>query len=157
MCEAVAEATEAERLGGLTAERGDLAADFADDIGDAREIGVDATEFIEGFATLGLVARDAGGFFEEVAALGGISGKNLVDLTLHHERVGHAADAGVHEQSLDVLQAGRLSVDEIVAGTFAVEATHDRDFGEGRTQLLFAIGEDQLDLTLREGLAPVGA
>ena len=106
---------------------------------------------------MGLVARDAGGFFKEVATLGGIGGKDLVDLSLHHERVGHAADAGVHEQALDILQAGGLAVDEIVAGAFAVEAAHDRDFGEGRAQFLFAIGEDQLDLALGEGLAAVGA
>ena len=155
--EAVTQATEAESLGSLTAERGNLTSYFADDVGDAREIGVDAAELIEGFAPLGLVARDAGGFFEEVAALGGISGKDLVDLALHHERVGHAADTGIHEQSLNVLQAGRLTVDEIVAGAFAVKATHDRDFGEGRTQFLFAISEDQLDFALRERLATVGA
>ena len=155
--EAVTQAAEAERLGGLTAERGDLAADFADDVGDAREIGVDAAEFVERLATLRLISGDAGGLFEEIAALGRIGGEDLVDLALHHERVGHAADAGVHEQALDILQARRLAVDEIVAGAFAVEATHDRDFGEGRAQFLFAVGEDQLDLALREGLAPVGA
>ena len=155
--EAVAEATVAQRLGGLTAEGSDLTADFADHVGDAREVGVDAAELVERFATLGLVAGDAGGLFEEVAALGGIGGQDLVDLALHHERVGHAADTGVHEETLDVLQARRLAVDEVVAGALAVEAAHDGDFGEGGTQFLFAVGEDQFDLALGEGLAAVGA
>ena len=123
--EAVTQATETQRLGGLTAERGNLAADFTDDVGDAREIGVDAAKLVKGFATLGLITRDTGGFFKEIAALGRIGGQDLVNLTLHHERVGHAADAGVHEQALDVLQARRLAVDEIVAGALAVEAAHD--------------------------------
>ena len=157
MRETMAEAAVAQRLGGLTAEGSDLAADFADHVGDAREVGVDAAELVQRLTTLRLVAGDAGGLFEEVAALGGIGGQDLVDLALHHERVGHPADAGVHEEALDVLQARRLAVDEVVAGALAVEAAHHGDFGEGGTQLLLAVGEDQFDLALGEGLAAVGA
>ena len=131
MRETVAQTAIAQGLGGLTAERGDLSADFAHHVGDTREVGVDATELVERLTALGLVARDAGGLFEQITALGRVGGQDLIDLTLHHEGVGHAADAGVHEQTLDILQTRRLAVDEIVARALTMEAAHHRDFGEG--------------------------
>ena len=142
MCEAVAEAAIAQGLRGLATQCRDLTADFADDIRHAGQVGVDAGQLIQRFLALGLIAGDTGSFFKEVATLGRVCGEDLVDLALHHERIGHAANAGIHEEALDILQAGGLPVQEIVAGAFAINAAHDRDLGKGRAQFLFTVRKD---------------
>ena len=142
MREAVAEATVAQGLRGLATQRRDLASNFADDISHAGQVGIDAGQLIQRFLTLGLIAGDAGSFFKEIAALGRVRGEDLVNLALHHERIGHTANAGVHEEALDILQAGGLPIQEIIAGAFAINAAHDRDLGKGRSQFLFTVRKD---------------
>ncbi len=78
---------------GLALERDDLTFDFLDDVGDADEIRLGVLEFAEGLFFLVLVLVDARGFFEDGAAIFGVSAENLVDLALGHERVAGASDA----------------------------------------------------------------
>ncbi|OQB95849.1 MAG: hypothetical protein BWX86_01052 [Verrucomicrobia bacterium ADurb.Bin122] len=157
MAEAVREALVAHGLRGLAAETADLAADLADDVGHAREILVGEPELLQGLAALRFILGDAGGFFEDGAALLGFGGKDLVDLALRHDRVAGPADAGVHEQLLDVLQAARLAVEEVLALPVAVHAAHDLDLVKLAAELLLAIGQEQRDFAQLRRFAGVGA
>ena len=67
--ELVEEFLVAPRLAGLTLEGNDLALDLFDDVGDADEVGFGILEFAESFLLLELVLVDAGGFFEDGAAV----------------------------------------------------------------------------------------
>src|SRR5690606_3784788 len=144
-------------LGGLAAERADLAADLGDDVGDAGKVLVGEREFLQGLLALRFVFGDAGGLFEDGAALLGVGGEDLVDLALGHDRVGRAADAGVHEELLDVLQATGLAVEEVFAAAVAINAAHDLYLVKFAAELLFAVGEQEGNLAHLGGFAGVGA
>ena len=151
----VLRAAEAQRLRRLPLQRAHAPRNFLDDVGDAGEVLVDEREFPERLLALRLVARDAGGFLEKRAAFRGIGGENLVDLPLHHERVGNAADARVHEQSLNVLEAAGFAVEKIVRGVFPRNAAHDGNLVERGAEFFFAVREDEFDFAEAERLALV--
>ena len=115
MAEPETEPLVTHRLRGLAAQAADLAADLGDDVGDARQVLVGQGELAERLPALALVARDARRLLEDRAALLGLRGQHLVDLPLRHDRVRGAADAGVHEKLVDVLEPAGLAVEEIVA------------------------------------------
>ncbi len=147
----------AQRLGSLAPERTDLAGNLGDDVGDAHEVGVGKRELGERLFALRFVFGDAGGLFENGAAFLGFGGEDLVDLALRHDRVGCAADAGIHEQLLNVLQAAGLTVEKILALAVAINTTHDLDLVKLAAQLFLAVGEEQRNFAELGGFAGVGA
>ena len=134
------------RLARLTLERADLPLHFADDVGEADEIGLGVLELAQCFLLLALVLGDACGFLENGAAVLGTRREDRVDLALLHDRVGGAADAGIHEHGVDVAQAARRFVELVLARAVAENATRDGDFVVGRAEVLLAIAEGQRDL-----------
>ena len=61
------------------------------------------------------VARDAGGLLKDLPAVGALDGEDLVDLALADDGVALPAQAGVHEQLVDVLEADGAAVDIVLA------------------------------------------
>ena len=144
-------------LRSLALEGADLAFHFLDDVLDADEVRLGVFELAEGFLFLGLEFRDARGLFENRAAVFRAVAEDLVDLPLLHDRVGAAAHAGVHEQLVDVAQAARGFVEEILALAVAVDAARDSDLVPIGAEFLFAFGEGHRDLGHAERGAAVGA
>ncbi len=116
-----------------------MAADFFEDVEHAGQILFRAFEFRFGQALAGFVFADAGGFFDDGAAVGWFVGKNLADAALLDDGVAFRPEAGAHEEFLDVAQAGGFAVDQIFAFARAVEAARDGDFG-GLVRMAVSVG-----------------
>ena len=117
----------APRLGRLPLERIHLPRDFFQDVEHARQVLLGAFELGFGQPLARLVLADAGGFFDDRAAVGRLVGKNLADAALLDDGVAFRPEAGAHEQVLDVAQAGGLAVDQVFAFAGPVQAARDGD------------------------------
>ena len=136
----------APRLAGLPLERDDLALDLAEDVREPQEVGLGLLQLADGLALVGLELGDAAGFFEYLPAILGAGAEDLVDAALLHEGVGAGADAGIHEQPLDVLQPAGGLVDEVLALAGAEHATGDGDFVVLRAENGFTVREGDVGL-----------
>jgi hypothetical protein len=147
----------APRLAGLALQGDDLPLDLAQDVGQAQQVLLGLVQLADGLALVGLVLGDAAGFLEHLAAVFGTRAQDAVDAALLHQRVGVGADAGVHEQALDVLQAAGRLVDEVLAFPGAEHAAGHGDLVEAQGQRRLAIGQRHADLGHAERLGGVGA
>ncbi len=136
----VAEGAVTLGLGGLALERGHLAGDFVEDVVDAGEILLGGFEAQFGEALLGLEAGDAGGLFDDGAAVERLGAEKLADALLADDGVGLAAEAGAHEDVLNVAEAADLAVEQVFAVAGAEEAAGDGEFAgaDGSTAELAA-------------------
>ena len=89
------------------------------------QLGVFEARF--GEALLGFEFRNAGSLFENGPAIGGAAAQDLADASLLDERVGLGAEAGAHEQFLNVAQAAEFAVEQVFAVAGAEQAARDRD------------------------------
>ena len=144
-------------FGGLALEGAHLAFHFGDDVGDAEEVGFGVVELAEGFFFLGFEFGDAGGFFEDSAAVFGFGREEHVDLALGHDGVGGAADAGAGEEVVDVFEAADGAVDAVFGAAIAEDAAADGDFVVVDAEGLLTIGHGEDDFGHADGLAFVGA
>ena len=115
-------------FGGLALEGGELLFDFDENIVDAGKIELGGLELGFGEAALGLVHGDAGGFFDDGAAVHGLGVEDEADAALLDDGVGIGAEAHGHEEFGDVAEADRATVEEIFALAGAVQAAADDDF-----------------------------
>ena len=127
--ELVAQAEILLRRLGLLAQGLDLQLQLIDLVVDAQEVFLRAGELALRLLLAVAVARDAGRFLKDLAALVALAGNDLGDATLPDDRVPVAAEAGVHEQLVDIAQAAGLAVDIIFALSAAVIAAGDHDLG----------------------------
>ena len=93
-------------LGRLALERVHLASDFFKDVVDAREIELGLFEASFRETLLSLELGDAGGLFDDGAAVVWLGGKDLADASLLDDGIGLGAEARAHEDLLDIAQAG---------------------------------------------------
>ena len=134
-------------FGGLALQRIHLARDFFEDVVDAREVQLGVFEARFGEALLGFEFRNAGGLFENRAAVGGAAAEDLADASLLDERVGLGAEAGAHEEFLNVAQAAEFAVEQIFAVAGAEQAAGDVDFSGVELLLVeFAAADFQDDV-----------
>ena len=105
----------APRLGRLALEGIHLAGDFFQDVVDARQVLLGAFELGFGQAFARLEPGDAGGLLDHRAAVLRLGAENLADAALLDDGVALRAEAGAHENVLDVAQAGGAAVDEVFA------------------------------------------
>ncbi len=141
-------------LGGLALERGHLSRDFLEDVVYAGEILLGGFEAELGEALLGLEAGDAGGFFDDAAAVEGLGAEELADALLADHGVGFAAEAGAHEDVLNVAQATDLAVEEVLGVAGAEEAAGDGELAGadgGAAELAAANFEDDVVLCVGVG------
>ncbi len=114
-------------FGGLALERIDLARDLFEDVVDARQILLGAFQLGLGQALAGLELGDAGGLFDDRAAVLRLRAENLADAALLDDGVAFRAEAGAHEEILDIAQAGGAAIDQIFALAGAEQAAGDGD------------------------------
>ena len=147
----------AARLSRLALERADLALHFLDDVGDAQEVALGVLQLTEGLFFLRLVLRDPGGLLEDRATVLGAAVEQERGLALLHDGVGAPADAGVHEEIVDVLQAAGRAVDQVLRLAVAEDAARDPDLVPVDAKILLALAEGHGDLGHVVGLAGIGA
>src|SRR5690606_30065623 len=111
----LAQALVAPRLGRLPLQAAALLLHLVDDVVDAREVLLRRFELQLGRAPARLVLRDARRFFDQLPAIGRTRGQDHPDLALLDDGVGLRAEARVHQQLVDVLQAAVLAVDQVLA------------------------------------------
>ena len=121
---------EALGLFGLSLQRAHLAFQLGEDIPDADEIfltgGQLALALLLPVAELG----DAGGFLEDLPAVGAFYREDLVDSPLADNRIAVPTQTGVHEQLVDVPETDGLAVDVKLALAGAVIAAGDHHLAE---------------------------
>ena len=98
------------RLADLTLERADLALHLLEDVGFAQEVLLGLLDLPQGFLAIGLELRDSRRLLEHAAAVFRLGRENRVDLALGHDGVRRRADAGAHQEVLNVPEAARLLV-----------------------------------------------
>jgi hypothetical protein len=134
----VAQKAVALGLRGLALERAHLAGDLVEDVVDAGEIDLGGLEAEFGEPLFGLEAGDAGGFFQDCTAIHRLRAEDLADALLADDGVGLAAEAGAHEDVLDVAQAADFAVEQVLGVAGAEEAASDGDLAgaDGRAAKL---------------------
>ena len=131
---------------GLPAEGLELAAKLAGEVGDPGQVGLHRVELAQRLFLALAVFEDAGGLFDEAAAILRTGLQHRVELALPDDDVHLAADAGVGEQLLDVEQPGRVAVDLVLAGAVAEHPAGDRDLGVVDRQRVVGVVDGERDL-----------
>src|SRR6185437_6076323 len=124
----VAQSAVALGLGSLPLQRTHLPGNLFEDVVHARKILLCRLKAQLCKPLLCLEARNAGGLFNDGAAIERLGAQQLADALLPDDRVGFAAEAGAHENVLDVAQAADLSIQQILALTRAEESARNRNF-----------------------------
>ena len=123
-------------LCGLAFQAAALLLDFEDDVVDAREVLLRGLELELGGAAAGLVLGDAGRLFDQLPPIGGPRRQDQANLSLLDDCVGLGAQARVHQQLVDVLQATVLAVDQVFTLARSIEPSNQFDITSGGAELL---------------------
>ncbi len=118
------------RLAGLAAQALQLALDLCGHFGEAFQIGLGGAQLQLGLMAAGVEPRNAGGFFQDAAAVLRLGGDQFRDLALPDKRGGVRAGRGVGEQELDVLAAHRAAIELVGRARAALQfAQYFQDVG----------------------------
>ena len=131
---------------GLTLERTQLTANLAQQVLHAQQAGFGGIETALGLLFAPAVLQDAGGLFDDRAAIFGAGVEHCVDLTLAHDHMLLATNASVAEQLLHIEQAARNAVDGVFAFAGAEQRAANGDFGELDGQQPSGVVERENDL-----------
>ena len=130
----------------LALERLELAVDLAgDDLG-AGQVLVHRGELAQAALLAATVLGDVRGLLDELAALLGAARQDRVKLALRDDGVRVLAQSGVVQDVLDVHEARRRVVDEVLGLAGAVHAARDRDLGEVDRQRVVRVVQDERHL-----------
>ena len=130
---------------------------FAQNIPQAFEVSLGGFEAAFRLVFAVAVLGDAGGFLENFAALGGLGADDLCNAALADDGVTVAADAGVQQQFVDILQTDVLAVDRVLALTAAVVAAADGNLVGIHVQAVVAVIDGQRDRGKAHGATALGA
>src|SRR5262249_26087915 len=98
------------------------------DVVDARQVLLGAFEFGLRKALSRFELADARSFLDDGAAILGFGAENLADAALLDDGVALGAEAGAHEDVLDVAQARDAAIDQVLAFAGSEQAPRDGDF-----------------------------
>ena len=115
---------------GLLAQRLELAAQLAGQVGQPGEVHLHRLELAQRLFLALAVLEDAGSLLDEASPVLGPGLQHRVQLPLPDDDVHLPADPGVGEQLLDVQQPSTLAVDLVLACALAEHPPGDRHFGE---------------------------
>jgi hypothetical protein len=96
-------------------------------------------------------------FLKHRAAFLRLRRQDLIDLSLRHDRIRRAADAGVHQHVVDVLEPAQRAVDPVLGTTVPEHPAGDRNLVVIHLQRLLAVRHRQRDLRHAQRLAFLGA
>ena len=102
-------------------------------------------------------AGDAGGLLKDLTPVGALVGNDLGDAALADDGITVPAQAGVHEQVVDVLEAHLLPVDVILAVAAAVILAGEHDLAAVRIENMGGVVDNQADLGKALGPPLLGA
>jgi len=139
----------AHGLARLALEARELRFELRDDVVEARQIGLGGLEAELRLVAARVEAGDAGGFFENAAAVDRLRGNELRDLALPDERGRMGAGRGVGEEKLNVAGAHLAAIDAIGRAFVALDLARHLDrlavvIGGGRRAV--GIVDDEHDL-----------
>ena len=123
----VTQTLEPAGLGRLPLERAALLLDLEDDVVEAGEVLLGGVELELSGAAARLVLGDAGGFLDQLTAVGRPRAQDHPDLALLDDRVGLGAEPGVHQQLVDVAKPAVSAVDEVLALARAIQPPRHLD------------------------------
>ena len=109
----------------LKLQRFQLQLQLGDLIADAQQIVFRALQLALCLLFPVAVFGDTGSLFKDLPAVPAFQGKDLIDAALTDIGVALPAQAGVHQELIDIFQAGRLAVDIVFAVAGAVVAPGD--------------------------------
>ena len=140
------------RLAGLPLERLELLLHLVDDVVHAEQVLLGRLQLEGRLPPPGLVFRDPRRLLDERAPVGGLAGEDHADLALLDDRVRLGAEAGVHEQLMDVAQAAQLAVHQVLALAVAVQAAGHHALGGAVRAGAVQAGDLQVDFGHGQGL-----
>ena len=123
----LAQALVAARLGGLTLQRAALLLHLEHDVVDPRQVLLRRLELQLRGPSSRLVLRDAGCLLDQLTPVGRAGAEDEADLALLDDGIGLGAQAGIHQELVDVAQPDHLAVDQVLAVARAVQATSHFD------------------------------
>ena len=141
----------------LLLQRADLQLQLVDLVIDAQQVFLGLLELALGLLLPVAEAGDAGGLLKDLAPVGRLVGDDLGDAALPDDRVAVAAEAGVHQKAVDVLEAHVLAVDRILALAAAVVAAGQHDLRRGAVKNMGGVVDDERDLGKAQSAALLGA
>ena len=130
---------------------------FAQNIAKTFEVALGGFKATLGFVFAVAVFGNAGRFLENFAALGRFGTDDLGNAALADDGVTVAANAGIQQQFVDVLQTDVLAVDGILALAAAVVTAANGDFVSVHIQTVVAVVDGQRDRGKAHGTAALGA
>ncbi len=133
----------------LPAQRAHPLVELGDDVRDPHEVLPGLVELLFGRLLLGLELGDAGGLFDQHAAILRLGRDDQADAALLDDRVRLRADAGAEEEVRDVTQPTRRLVDVVLAEPVAVEPARQHDLGVARELRRRPVGEQLRHFFLR--------
>ena len=141
----------------LLLQRTHLGLQLGDDVPDAHQIFLAGVQLSLAFLLAVAELGDTGSFLEDLTPVGAFDRKDLVDAALADHRIAVPAQAGVHEQLMDVLEPHSLAVDKKLAFAAAVIPAGDHHLAvlDGKTAV--GIVHHQRDLAEAHGAAAGGA
>ena len=130
----------------LTLQRSQLTGDFLIDVAGTHQVLVHRLNLFERTLLAALVLGYAGGLLDEGAALLGAALQNGVELALADDGMRILAQARIVQDVLNVHQAARTRVDEVLAFARAIHAAGDGDLVKVDGQHMVRVIEHQRDL-----------
>ena len=135
----------------------DAGLEFREDVSQTDEVFLSPVQTPDGVCAAVTEVGDARGFLEHIAPAAGLAGDHVGDLALGDHGVAVPAEAGVHEQLVDVLQTDLFPVDAVFRLARAEIAPGDRDFLLVVGQRAVRVVEPQRDFRVPQGTALVRA
>jgi len=111
----------------LALERCDLLLQILEDVVDPLKVQAGVLDLALGLGLTGLELHNAGDFFDDDAAFFGLLRDHTADRALFDDRVGLGTHARIHEELLDIAQAARCLIDQILGLAVTIVTTGDLD------------------------------
>jgi hypothetical protein len=143
--------------GCLALQRAQLAAELAQQVGEAQEVGLGGLEPALGPLLAAPELEDAGRLLDDRPPVLRPGVQDPVELALADDDVLLSPDAGVGQQVLHVEEPAGDAVERVLAVAVAEQRAADGELGEGDGQLAVAVVDGQADLGPAEGGAALGA
>ena len=130
---------------------------LAENVAQTLEVALGGGQTALGLIFAVAVFGDAGGLLKDLAALGGFGTDDLGDAALPDDGVAIAADAGVEQQLIHILEADILAVDGVFTLAAAVVPAADRDLIGVHVKAVVAVVDRQCDRGKPHSAAGLGA
>ena len=130
---------------------------FLKDIMNSKKIGFRILQFPQCFFLLLLKLGNPGSLLKHLATILWFRTKEQIDLPLFHDRIGRTADAGIHEELMDIAEATQSVVYPVFRFSIPKNPTRNRHLVIFRLERALALRKIQGYLRHRQSFPLVGA